>query len=112
MKTVRFKLEDRDVDVLRDFCKTNRVSVSDYVAGAVIERLNLDRYGDMNVMKKLSESEKVKYSVDVKVNTEAVEMKKHEEKREEILVEPPKKTDETVRTENPVRHNRRQLNAK
>lgn len=116
MKIIRFKIEDRIGDELRNFCKLNHVSVSDYVADAVIEKLNLDKYGDMNLMRTQSETEKTKYSVDVKVNSETVKENNYDENVVETVTENDKKQtdgviDSVVEKELP-KQRRRMLNAK
>ena len=116
MKIIRFKIEDRIGDEIRNFCKLNHVSISDYVADAVIEKLNLDKYGDMNMIKKQSETERTKYSVDVKVNNDTVNENNHVEEVKETVTDNDKKQTDSLRDaviekEHP-KQRRRLLNAK
>lgn len=113
MKDIRFKMEDKLCEELKEFCKVNHMTISSYVLNAVTERFNIDRYGDMNVMKANQHDKIPEYSVDKKLNYEHKEIKEEEIKPvEEVAEIKEEKVEEPVNEVNENKPRRRQLNAK
>ena len=124
VKNVEMKTEieiiDRIYYNIEDFCNANGKDITEYMADAVIERYNLDKYGDLNdkiikkgPVKKLSAkkvNKKIEEPVIVEKNIETEIVKPiTEEKNEplevietpstvEVVEEKPKRTRRTLKT--------------
>lgn len=59
--TVEVEIIDRVYNNMCDFCEINGIDVNEYMSNAIMERYNLDRYGDLN--EKLSKKEEKKPTV-------------------------------------------------
>lgn len=110
---MEIKLTKRLEASLKAFCNANGFTVEDYVAKAVEERLNLDMYGDMNLLIKKEEPKKKR----------AARKKEEKPAEPEVKAEPSpedvtEKVEESVKTEvkpeepKPVRRKRRTLAVK
>lgn len=54
--TVEIEIIDRIYHNIEEFCGVNSIDIKEYMSNAIIERYNLDRYGDLN--ERLSKKEK------------------------------------------------------
>lgn len=50
--SIRITFTDREMKSLENFVSANGIDIAEYAKEAVMSRLNVDRYGDMNMMKK------------------------------------------------------------
>lgn len=89
---VEIDIIDRVFRNIEDFCETNGLDINEYMSNAVMERYNLDKYGDLN--DKLVKKEDVK---------EVVKPVIIEEKTEEIVEEPVKVSVEEKPVDIPVK---------
>ena len=87
MKT-EIEIIDRIYYNIEAFCKTNGKDLSEYMADAVVERYNLDRYGDLNEkMVKKETPKKATTRKTVKKPEIEIEIPKVEEKVQQSVVE-------------------------
>ena len=110
---MEIKFTKRFETSLKAFCNANGLTAEDYVIKAVEEKLNLDMYGDMNLLlkkeepkKKRATRKKVEKPVEPEVKTEPL-VEEVTEKSEE-----PVKTEEKIEEPKPVKRKLRTLAVK
>ena len=97
---IEVEIIDRIYHNIEDFCEANGFDVNEYVLNAIVERYNIDKYGDLNekLVSKVEEKKKPKVKIEEKVPIldELPQEDKKDEIKEVIVTKEEDKKDITV----------------